>query len=69
MDEQELKEAFDHFDSDGNGAIDRDEFAQLMKNLDPEMSSEEVAIGFAEIDRDGSGTIELDEFIAWWLDH
>ncbi|MCK5797631.1 MAG: EF-hand domain-containing protein [Deltaproteobacteria bacterium] len=69
MNPTELKETFDHFDKDGNGIIDRDEFRQLMQDgLNAEMAPEELDLGFSLIDKDGNGTIEFDEFSAWWLD-
>jgi calmodulin len=65
---QELREAFNQFDQDGSGAIDRQEFAELMESLDAGMSDDELEIGFSEVDRDGNGTIEFGEFLTWWQD-
>lgn len=63
---KELREAFDQFDRDGNGHIDKAEFAELLESIDPGMSDEQMEIGFSEVDKDGSGTIEFGEFLAWW---
>jgi calmodulin len=65
---QELREAFNQFDRDGNGVIDRKEFAALLDALDSGMSNQDVEIGFSEVDRDGNGTIEFGEFLSWWRD-
>ena len=64
----ELRETFDHFDTDGNGRIDRAEFARLMDALGAEMTPFEIDVGFASIDADGDGSIDMDELAAWWLD-
>ena len=65
---EELRQGFEHFDRDGNGCIDLEEFALLLDSLNAGMTADEVAEGFRTIDRDGSGTIDFDEFCAWWAD-
>ncbi|CAM3732812.1 EF-hand domain-containing protein [Smaragdicoccus niigatensis] len=65
---EDLRETFDQFDTDENGAIDSTEFAKLIAVLDPEMSSESVSIGFAAIDEDHNGLIDFTEFVDWWQD-
>lgn len=63
----ELRETFDHFDSDGDGAIDAGEFGRILTALGAGADSEEEArIGFESIDTDGSGTIQFNEFRTWW---
>ena len=68
MDKNELRETFNHFDNDSNGAIDFSEFDRLMLALDPEMEDEAKKIGFELIDEDRSGTLEFEEFAAWFSD-
>lgn len=68
MDKQELRENFDHFDTDGNGHIDREEFERLMDVLGAELGADELEVGFTAIDADGNGTIEFDEFADWFSD-
>lgn len=65
---EDLRETFDQFDTDENGAIDSTEFAKLIAVLDPGMSSESVSIGFAAIDGDHNGLIDFNEFVDWWQD-
>lgn len=65
---EELREIFDHFDTNSDGAISATEFAGLLKALDAGTSPEEAAIGFREIDADSGGAIEFDEFVDWWTD-
>ena len=64
----DLREAFDSFDTDANGHIDGPEFTKLIAVLDPGMPNESIEIGFTEIDQDRNGTIEFDEFVDWWQD-
>ncbi len=66
IDEEELRETFDHFDRDNNNRIDKAEFAELLAALGADMSDEETAIGFSVVDRDNSGSIDYREFRAWW---
>lgn len=61
-----LQGVFDKFDSDKNGSIDRDEFAQFLAAIGRTMTPEQIDAGFKQIDRDGSGVIEFDEFVDWW---
>ena len=42
--ELKLKEVFDVFDTDGSGAIDRDEMRALMKKLAQSLTEEEVRL-------------------------
>ena len=63
---EEVKEIFEHFDKDGNGIIDANEFRQLIATLDGEMGSEEIEMGLMIVDANGNGIIEFDEFINWW---
>eukprot|EP00966_Prymnesium_polylepis_P070123 1630245-Prymnesium_polylepis.1 len=53
---KQLKEAFDEYDADGSGTLDRVEFAQATRrfSLTPVTDSEIEAM-FAQIDTDGSG--------------
>ncbi len=61
-----LKGAFNRFDDDRSGTIDRQEFEQLLATIGADMSDDEIDEGFATIDVDGSGQIEFDEFVDWW---
>lgn len=63
---EEIKEHFNFFDRDNNGAIDVEEFGELLQVLTPESNQEQAHQGFSLIDTDGSGYIEFDEFLAWW---
>ena len=60
---QEIKEAFDLFDTDGSGAIDAKELKVAMRALGFEPKKEEVKKMMAEADREGKGTIDYKDFL------
>merc|ERR1712166_378659 len=60
---QEIKEAFDLFDTDGSGSIDAKELKVAMRALGFEPKKEEIQKMIADVDDDGSGTIEFQEFL------
>ena len=55
---QEIKEAFDLFDTDGSGSIDSKELKVAMRALGFEPKKEEIQKMISDVDDDGSGTIE-----------
>ncbi|XP_051127407.1 caltractin-like [Andrographis paniculata] len=59
---QEIKEAFELFDTDQSGTIDAKELNVAMRALGFEMSEEEITQMIAEVDKDGSGSIDFEEF-------
>ena len=61
--EEEMYEAFQIFDSDGNGNISADELRQIMANLGEKMTQEEVEEMVKEADIDGDGQINYEEFV------
>ena len=65
---EELRENFDHFDSNGDGRIELPEFESLMEALGVEASLEEIRVGFGAIDTDGSGLVDFREFANWFAD-
>jgi len=60
--EDEIREAFQVFDGNGNGYINRYELAVVMGNLGLELDSEEVQSMIDEADLDGDGQINYEEF-------
>jgi Ca2+-binding EF-hand superfamily protein len=60
---QEIKEAFDLFDTDGSGSIDAKELKVAMRALGFEPKKEEIQKMIQDVDDDGSGTIEFPEFM------
>merc|ERR1712070_705269 len=59
---QELREAFDLFDTDGSGAVDAAELHTAMKALGFEPKKEEIAKMVREMDKDGDATVDFEEF-------
>merc|ERR1712139_295462 len=55
---EEIKEAFDLFDTDGSGSIDVNELKVAMKALGMDAKSEEIRKLINDIDSDGDGTRE-----------
>lgn len=64
----ELRESFDYNDRDGDGRIELEEFAEMLDELEAEMSKRDVEIGFKDIDSNDDGLIDFDEFVAWWTE-
>jgi len=67
-----VKQHFDHFDTDGSGLIDYDEFKEMMRNvLKPkkaeDLNPERLHKFWIEIDTDGSGEVDFGEFLVWYL--
>ena len=60
---EEIREAFNLFDTDGSGAIDYKELRAAMKALGFETKKEDMQKIISEIDADGSGEIEFPEFM------
>ncbi|KAJ7952860.1 caltractin [Quillaja saponaria] len=58
---QEIKEAFELFDTDGSGAIDAKELNVAMRALGFEMTEEQINQMTADVDKDSSGAIDFDE--------
>merc|ERR1711912_143765 len=60
---QEIREAFDLFDTDGSGCIDAEELKVAMRALGFEPKKDEVRKMISDFDKDGDGTIGFDEFM------
>ena len=65
---EELRQNFDHFDTNNDGKIELAEFARLLEALGAVEPGEDISIGFRAIDTDGSGAVEFNEFEAWFSD-
>mmetsp|Transcript_29443 Transcript_29443/g.26015 ORF Transcript_29443/g.26015 Transcript_29443/m.26015 type:complete len:166 (-) Transcript_29443:63-560(-) len=60
---QEIKEAFDLFDTDGSGTIDSKELKVAMRALGFEPKKEDIKRMISELDTDGNGVIEFGQFL------
>ncbi|XP_012507565.1 PREDICTED: centrin-1 [Propithecus coquereli] len=61
---QEVREAFDLFDSDGSGTIDVKELKVAMRALGFEPRKEEMKKMIADVDKEGTGKISFNDFLA-----
>jgi Ca2+-binding EF-hand superfamily protein len=59
-----LRDAFNMFDADRSGFIDRDEVRALMKKLAQTLTEDEISAIMEEVDTDGDGEISFEEFRA-----
>ncbi|KAK8888999.1 Centrin-1 [Tritrichomonas musculus] len=60
---QEIREAFDLFDTDGSGSIDAKELKVAMKALGFEPTKEEIRRMINDVDTDGTGAISFAQFL------
>merc|ERR1711982_257208 len=60
---QEVKDAFDLFDTDSSGAVSVQELVDAMQSLGLDQKNEAVFNTIKEIDTDGSGELEFQEFL------
>ncbi|CAL4073790.1 unnamed protein product [Meganyctiphanes norvegica] len=61
--EEDMKEAFMGFDTDGDGFISRSELKEVINSLGDPLTDEEVDRIILEGDTDGDGQISYDEFV------
>ncbi|XP_028394760.1 calmodulin-beta-like [Dendronephthya gigantea] len=58
----ELKEAFELFDTNGNGYISKEELVQAMKRLGEDLSNEELESMIRNADINKDGQVSFEEF-------
>ena len=58
--EDEIREAFRVFDKDCQGHINADEFRFVMRNIEADMTEEEIEEMIAQADHDHDGLISYD---------
>uniref|UniRef100_A0A8D0GMB4 Calglandulin n=1 Tax=Sphenodon punctatus TaxID=8508 RepID=A0A8D0GMB4_SPHPU len=61
---QEIREAFDLFDTDGTGNIDVKELKVAMRALGFEPKKEEIKKMILDIDKEGTGKISFNDFLS-----
>uniref|UniRef100_A0A7S3GD99 EF-hand domain-containing protein n=1 Tax=Palpitomonas bilix TaxID=652834 RepID=A0A7S3GD99_9EUKA len=60
---QELREAFDLFDTDGSGTIDANELKVALRALGFEPKKDDIKKMISDIDKDESGIIDFNDFL------
>ncbi|XP_074641368.1 neo-calmodulin-like [Tubulanus polymorphus] len=63
----ELKEAFEIYDTNGDGHISKSEIANVMRRMGLLYSDSELDEMLAEIDSDGDGTVDFGEFLSFMV--
>jgi len=58
----EVADLFEMFDRNGDGCVDRTEFALMMKSLGLNLTDRELVMFFDSMDDSGDGQLELKEF-------
>lgn len=61
--EEEIREAFNHFDKNKTGFISAHELRDVMKVLGDDLTEEEIAEMIAEADHDKDGKVSIDDFV------
>merc|ERR1711993_219344 len=59
---EEHKEAFRIYDRDGQGFITTDVLKEILREIDSELTEDDLDNIIEEVDEDGSGTLDFDEF-------
>ena len=59
---EELKEAFRIYDKEGQGFITTEILKEILREIDPTLTEEDLVGIIEEVDEDGSGTLDFDEF-------
>eukprot|EP01083_Nonionella_stella_P069118 184085_1 len=73
LSENELRTAFERFDTDQSGAIDKDELQKALQKMGEDKTMEEVELLIAHVDQDDDGLVDFDEFKimvaeSWFID-
>ena len=59
---QALAEVFASADADGSGTLDREEFAQCLRDVQVDLTEEEINFLLASVDENDDGVIDFQEF-------
>lgn len=59
INEEDVKPAFNQFDKDGSGAIDREELQELTKILGFELQGEQLTDALKDLDLNKDGVVDL----------
>ncbi|XP_052776504.1 uncharacterized protein LOC128214202 [Mya arenaria] len=64
-----MKALFMKMDKNGNGRIDRDEFAAFLQCIGLQMTKQETNLVYRSVDRDNKGHVSFDEFQQYFSKH
>ena len=60
---QEMRQAFETFDTDGGGSVDVDELQLALKSLGQYLTKKETQALMLELDKSGDGAMQFEEFV------
>lgn len=60
---EEIREAFNLFDTDGSGTIDPKELKEAMESLGYEAKNQTIYQMISDVDKNGTGEIDFEEFL------
>ena len=63
----DVSKAFNKFDTDGSGNIDKDELRNLSAELGHTLTSEQLDTALKDLDINGDGVIDFSEFSRWYF--
>ena len=63
----DVKVAFNNFDTDGSGGIDKKELGELSKKLGNELTEKDLDEALKTLDLNGDGVIDIHEFARWYF--
>lgn len=63
MKEDDLREVFRHFDTDGDGKISAPEIRAYFGSIGDYMSSEEAQVVISDLDTDGDDLLDFNDFV------
>ena len=64
---EDVVPAFNEFDKDASGAIDKEELGELMKKLGNPLTENQLAEALKDLDLNKDGVVDLDEFKRWYF--
>eukprot|EP00903_Cladosiphon_okamuranus_P015076 g13945.t1 len=66
--EKEISGAFEFFDKNKDGMVDRQELAEIMRGLGDKLSDSEIDLLINAADKNNDGTISMQEFVTFMFD-
>jgi len=63
----DVRKAFNNFDTNKSGNIDKSELAALSKILGHELTEEQLDTALKDLDLNEDGVIDFDEFARWYF--